>query len=323
MIEPCIKGAGKRIKMSLRNPGDRPEQLGSKFMMAAFQVKADEQVVLKKVGGSSLLPRDALERQRRQKLNTVTREENGEVSDIDDAEDEERSMDDLWRQYPRLCERKFPGVKHYCVDDLGLKDYVDCSAIPCRPLAPAVEDQIQAQIQEFVEIGAVEEVARPPTILTPLIPVPQKGNKKRVVMSFRALNSATVSVQGIPIDRMCLLGHMPKKTVWSVIDMRKGFMQVPLAPEIRTFFGVFFKSRFFQYKTCFFGWVSSMGHFQKALSITLSRIVKKLNRSSVLFYYVGDLMLGSDTPEEHLRDLNTVFSELGHDGWWLNAEKSK
>ena len=281
MIEPCIKSAEKPIKMSPRNARDRPEQLGSKFMIAAFQVKTDEQVVLKKVDGSRLLLRDTLERQRRQKLNTVTRKEDSEVSDIDDAEDEERSMDDLWKKYPRLCERKLSGVKHYCVDDLGLEDHVDCFAIPCCPLAPAVEDQIQAQIQEVVEIGAVEEVARPPAILTPLIPVPQKGNKIRVVMDFRALKSATVSVQGIPIDRMRLLGHMPKKTVWSVIDMRKGFMQVPLAPEIRIFFGFSFNSRFFQYKRCPFGWLSSMRHFQKALSITLSRIVKKLNGSSV------------------------------------------
>lgn len=66
-----------------------------------------------------------------------------------DAERQVTSMDDLWRKYLRICEKKLPGVKHYYVTDLGFNKHVDYLGILCL-LAPAVEEQIQPQIQEFL-----------------------------------------------------------------------------------------------------------------------------------------------------------------------------
>lgn len=74
-----------------------------------------------------------------------------------------------------------------------------------------------------------------------------------------------------------------------------------------TTFGFFFQSKFFQYKKCPFGRVSSMGYSQKALSITWARIAKQLNGLSVLFFYADDLLIRSDNLSQHLRDLKLFF----------------
>ena len=50
---------------------------------------------------------------------------------------------------------------------------------------------------------------------------------------------------------------------------------------------------------------------------------KALGATSVLFYYVDDLLLGSDTVTEHLGALDIMFEELSRDNWRINGGKSK
>ena len=329
-IDAIWKARKKPIKASLLNTDNRPMQLGSRFALLAFEVRGDEDVIFKRVNGDCLLLRDNLETRdlKNQAVHTVSSTHDDDVaqtidSDIAGTETNSSGMDRLLQKFPYLMDKKLPGVKHYQVESIGLKDGVDWSSIPCKPLAPCVEEQIRPQIQEFFDIGAVEEVPRPPEVLTPLIPINQKGGKVRVVMDFRCLNSLCIPVQGIPIDRMRLLGSLPRRSVWSVVDFRKGFLQIPLAPSIRTFFGFMYRARFFRYKRAPFGWVGSMCHFQRALAVTLARVNKRLGDSELLYYYVDDLLVGSDGLIEHLNTLSILFEELSKDGWRINGEKSR
>ena len=66
-----------------------------------------------------------------------------------------------------------------------------------------------------------------------------------------------------------------------------------------------------------------MGHFQKAVSITLAKVVKRMRNTCVLFYYVDDVLVGSDSVAEHLKTLKIILDKLPRDKSRTSKEKSK
>ena len=78
------------------------------------------------------------------------------------------------------------------------------------------------------------------------------------------------------MDRMRLLGNLLRKTDRVVCrGHEEGIYASTSVPTHKEFFGFYMQSRFFQWPRFPFDWISSMKRFQKALSITISWLVKR------------------------------------------------
>lgn len=66
-----------------------------------------------------------------------------------------------------------------------------------------------------------------------------------------------------------------------------------------------------------------MGFFLKAVNYTLNKVRTKISKPSTIYAYVDDIVIGTQTVEEHQRVLHILFTELLADGWTLDASKCK
>ena len=88
-----------------------------------------------------------------------------------------------------------------------------------------------ALVEEWMRDGKVEDGQGPWS--SPAFVVAKKGGKWRGVVDFRALNEATVA-DSHPLPRIeDILVRQGRKTLFSVMDLKDAFHQVPLHPDSR------------------------------------------------------------------------------------------
>lgn len=59
-------------------------------------------------------------------------------------------------------------------------------------------------------------------------------------------------------------------------------MQIPIPAQDRTFFGFYFKDKFYVFKRLPFGFVNNMKHFNVALDLTMARDKDELRQRDLL-----------------------------------------
>ena len=70
---------------------------------------------------------------------------------------------------------------------------------------------------------------------SPAFVVAKKGGKWRGVVDFRALNEAT-EADGYPLPRIeDMLVHFGRKSVFTVLDLKDAFHQIPLHKDSRSY----------------------------------------------------------------------------------------
>ena len=87
-------------------------------------------------------------------------------------------------------------------------------------------------IEEFEDWGILERGVSP--WLSPAFPVKKKeADKWRLVVDYRAVNEATVpDAHPLPIIEEILI-RQGQFCLWSVLDMKAGYHQIPLHPDSR------------------------------------------------------------------------------------------
>jgi len=104
--------------------------------------------------------------------------------------------------------------------------------------------------------------------------------------------------------------------VFSTIDCNSGYRQIPMALDD------FEKTAFtchmgtYEYLNMAFGLSNAPATFQRALDIILSVMTCKTCLS-----YLDDVIVLSDTPENHLKALDEFLTRLGRAGVTLKAKK--
>jgi len=104
--------------------------------------------------------------------------------------------------------------------------------------------------------------------------------------------------------------------VLSTIDLFSGYHQVSMYPDDEdiTCFTTMYGN--YNFKVMPFGLCNAPATFQREMN----RIFFKLIGECV-FIYTGDLIVFSDTPKEHLKDLKQIFKILTENGLKINIEK--
>ena len=213
-------------------------------------------------------------------------------------------------------------VKH------GVRHHIPTNGHPvqsrARKLDPEKLKVAKEEIDKLVKLGVCQRaksewasplmVAKKPCLspcsCTPTTPC----GGWRVCGDYRRLNAITTDDKYPVRAIQDFNAELHGKTIFSKIDLMKGYHQIPVADEdvgktaIITPFGLFVFPR------TPFGLKNAGQDFQRLMDNILGDIPH-------VFVYIDDILVASESPEQHIEDLKTVFTILAENG--LVVQRSK
>lgn len=210
-----------------------------------------------------------------------------------------------------------PGQTKLVTHTIRLKE----KAIPIKqrhyPRNPAMQAVLLAEVDKMLQEGVIEPSTSPWS--SPVVLIKKPTGKFRFCLDLRRVNTSSVK-DAYPLPRInSILEKLRHASYISSLDLKNGYWQVPLSPDSRaitafTVPGV----GLFQFKVMPFGLHSAPATFQRLLDQIIGA-----DLDPHAFAYLDDLILVSDSFEEHLALLKLVFERLLNAGLRINPEKCK
>ena len=180
-------------------------------------------------------------------------------------------------------------------------------------------EAMKEMVQALVDCGKIERASS--AWCSPAFPVAKKEpGKFRLVVDYRALNEATVPDSN-PLPKIDhILQNQGKYQMWSVLDMKDGYHQVPLKAEHRDYTCMSTPLGNFRWKVLVMGLRNGNAIFQRVMDHVLAE-------HECANAYIDDVIIGSrgSTEEElianHDRDLRAVLDTLGKEQMRVNMKK--
>ena len=210
----------------------------------------------------------------------------------------------------------------------GVRHYIPTQCTPiqnrARRLAPDKLAVAKAEIEKLCQLGVCERgksewasplmVAKKPC-LSPCKCTPETPcGGWRVCGDYRRLNTQTTDDK-YPVRNLTDFNtELSGKKIFSKIDLLKGYHQIPVADEDVKKTGVITPFGLFLFPRTPFGLKNAGQDFQRLMDEILGDVPHT-------FVYIDDILVASETPEEHLEDLKRVFEILDDNGMVVNRSK--
>ena len=182
-----------------------------------------------------------------------------------------------------------------------------------RPLTGNKLSIAKAEFQFLLDTGRIRRSNSP--WATPLHMVPKKeAGTFRPCGDYRRLNSITVSDKYPLPNLRNLTMSLHNKIVFSKIDLQRAYLQIPVAPNdipktaVTTPFGLF------EFLYTPYGLRNAGSTFQRFMDSILSNVKN-------VYGYLDDILIASESEEEHLSDLNNVLSILSKHNLRITPKK--
>ena len=186
---------------------------------------------------------------------------------------------------------------------------------PYRNIPPALIQEVREHLREMIEIGAIRESSSPYS--SNVVIVRKKDGTIRFCIDYRKLNSRTVrDAYAIPRidDTLHLLAGAK---YFSKLDLKSGYWQVELNEDDKA--KTAFQAGplgFFECNRMPFGLCNAPATFQRLME----RCMGDINLRDCLIY-LDDIIIFSSSFEEHLSQLDSVFTRLQEHNLKLKPSK--
>ena len=233
--------------------------------------------------------------------------------------------------FDELCE-KYPTIFSKGNEDIGRTQLItmdidtgDSPPVSSRPYTLALKHHqwVQSEIETLERAGVITKSMSP--WASPIVVVPKKSQhgeppKKRLCIDFRKINNLQQAVITEGKSKGCLsLVPLPKidemyaklkgAKFFSTIDLRSGYYHIALGKDSHAktaFVMPFGKYEFLQVP---FGLAQAPTYFQHLMN-------KVLDNCSFAMTYLDDIIIFSETEEQHLAHIEEIFK-------WLEAADLK
>lgn len=184
--------------------------------------------------------------------------------------------------------------------------------------SPAAKKEIDSQIDQMLAADIIEPSSSMWT--SPVVLVRKRNGQVRFCVDYRKLNSVTKPIS-FPLPRLddifdAMADARPK--YFSLLDLRSGYHQIPLDPLTKEKSSFVVHSGQYQYLRMPFGLMNAPATFQ----CLMARVFQNMHFKSVLCY-LDDILIYSETFEEHLNHLQEVFQRLKDANLKLHPEKCR
>ncbi|HYN44438.1 MAG TPA: reverse transcriptase domain-containing protein, partial [Candidatus Limnocylindrales bacterium] len=181
-------------------------------------------------------------------------------------------------------------------------------------LSPDKEDMLDTEISDLWKRGLIEYSDG--TWRARVVLVKKKDGKWRRCIDYRVLNEMTIadSYPMVRIDET--LDQLGKAKYFSKLDMVEGYYQIPLHENSKTYTGFATRSGFYQWKYLPMGFKNAGAAFQRQMDTVLGNM-----RFKFCIPYIDDIIIYSQTFEEHIEHLKQVFEQFRKFGLFVKMSK--
>ena len=177
------------------------------------------------------------------------------------------------------------------------------------------QEHIDQEIQEML----YHKIIRPSTNsewASPVILVPKKNGKLRFCVDYRQLNRITKK-DNYPLPRIDeILDSLGKAKWFTSLDLASGYWQVEMREEDKSKTAFISRNGTYKFNVMPFGLCNAPGTFQRCMDTVLRDILWKY-----ALVYLDDVTAFSQTFEEHLQHLETIFKRIEAAGLKINPDK--
>ena len=198
----------------------------------------------------------------------------------------------------------------------GVHHYIPTTGRPVQSRARRLDPQklatAKAELDKLCKLGVCRRGKS--EWASPLLVTPKPDGTPRVCGDYRRLNNQTIDDK-YPVRQLQDFNvDLHGKKIFSKIDLLKGYHQIPVADEdigktaVITPFGLFVFPR------TPFGLKNAGQDFQRLMDAILGDVPR-------VFVYIDDILVASESLEQHLEDLALVFKILSENGLIVNRAK--
>jgi hypothetical protein len=216
----------------------------------------------------------------------------------------------LIQEFPPL----FPDTPGKAVDVTHDVDVQGADPIKQHPyrVGPLKQEAMKKEIEYMKKNGIIEDSQS--NWSSPCILTPKPDGSYRFVTDFRKVNGVT-KADNYPIPRVddCIDQIGSAKFV-TKFDLLKGYWQIPLTQRAREVSAFVTPFGFYQYRVTAFGMRNSGSTFQRFMN----KVISGLKKTKV---YIDDIIIYSDTWEEHMKAIRALFQRLMQYSLTVNLAK--
>ena len=198
---------------------------------------------------------------------------------------------------------------------IGLLDSTPVYAKP-RRFHPEMSDKINKEVNRLLGLGIIEHSSAPYS--SNVVPVIKPNGELRMCIGFQRVNER-INPDLMPVPSTVeLTAKLSGSKIFSKIDLRSAYLQIPLHPESRdltTFSTDRVKCR---YKFLCFGLSCSVGAFNRVVA----SILDPLGVPKEIGAYFDDLLVNTRGMDRHISLLRLLLSTLQMYGMKISPEKS-
>ncbi|KAJ0039408.1 hypothetical protein NL108_016223 [Boleophthalmus pectinirostris] len=217
----------------------------------------------------------------------------------------------VFRDMPSLFAAE-PGRTTLMEHVIRLKDRSPIRQRPYRVPQQLVA-QLRREIESMLELGVIE----PSTSewCSPVVIVFKKDGSLRICIDFRKLNSIS-EFDAYPMPRIDdLLDRIGSAAYITTLDLCKGYWQVPLEASSRPYTAFRTPAGLYQFTVMPFGLHGAPATFQRLMD----RVLQGCEEFSAA--YLDDVVIFSETWEQHVQHLKAVLQKIQAAGLTLNVAK--
>lgn len=181
-----------------------------------------------------------------------------------------------------------------------------------RPIPFHLRATVAEQLSKMLSLGIVQESSSPWS--SPILMVPKANGKYRFCVDFRRLNEKTKK-DGTPVPRIDeVLAEVGRAKIFSTLDLLSGFWQVPLTKRAQSYTAFSVGNRHYEFTKMAFGLTGA--------PLTFARLMRKvLAGVENVAVYGDDIIIFSDTQDDHMKHVRQVLQRVKQAGLVLKAEK--
>ena len=226
-----------------------------------------------------------------------------------------KQVKELIYSYQDIFSTNAPGETDLIELSLKLKEGTEPIRQKVRPLNPAMEKNLEEQIEQWLAQGVIEPSNSPWS--SPLVPVKKKDGTVRWAVNFRRVKCC-LEQDSYPLPRIQQLlekagGHM----VYSALDASQAYFNIKISEKSRQITAFATPNGLYQFCRMPFGLSVSVAVYSQFIAAALNRLgTKNLNS------YLDDVLVFNHSLQKHVDRLREVFQAHREAGVKLKPVKT-